>query len=127
MPHPDAPQILCFEVTNTGDRRVKTLARRRYVPIRRELLDLGFADLVARAKRDGWRWLWSDMVTSDGNVTRVSGYFSSFWAGFSRDDLKIKSEGTSLYSFRHAFRIGYPPQAMATRSRKHLWAMPKAA
>ena len=91
-------------MTNAGDHRVKTLARRHYIPIRRELLDLGFADLVARAKRNGWRWLWSDMVTSDGNVTRVSGYFSSFWTGFSRDDLKIVTQGTSLYSFRHAFQ-----------------------
>lgn len=44
------------------------------------------------------------MVGQDGNVTRVSGYFSSFWAAFSRDDLKIETDGTSLYSFRHAFQ-----------------------
>lgn len=101
---PDAPEILCFEVTNAGDRRVKTLARRRYVPVRRELLDLGLIDVIDRAKREMWRWLWSDMVASDLNVTRVSGYFSSFWADFSRTDLKITTEGTSLYSFRHAFQ-----------------------
>lgn len=55
VPHPDAPEILCFEVTNAGDRRVKTLARRRYVPIRRELLTLGLADIVASARREGRR------------------------------------------------------------------------
>jgi hypothetical protein len=104
VPHPEAPEILCFEVTNAGDRRVKTLARRRYVPIRQEILDLGFKEVVSKARNEGWRWLWSDMVASSGNVTRVSGYFSSFWAGFSRDDLKITAEGTSLYSFRHAFQ-----------------------
>ncbi len=91
-PHPDAPDILCFTVTNAGDRRVKTLARRRWVPIRRELLDL---------ER---RWLWTEMGAQSGHVTRVSGYFSSFWASFTRTELKIESGGTSLYSFRHAFQ-----------------------
>ncbi len=102
-PHPDAPDVLCFEVTNAGDRRVKTLARRRWVPIRRELLALGLDDLVQDARRRERRWLWTDMVEADGNVTRVSGYFSSFWAALSRDELKIAS-GLSLYSFRHAFQ-----------------------
>ena len=103
-PHPDAKQIWCFEVTNAGDRRVKTLARRRHMPIRRELLDLGLLDIVEAAKRQGWRWLWTDMQAQGGDVTRVSGYFSSFWAHFSREELEIAAEGTSLYSFRHAFQ-----------------------
>jgi hypothetical protein len=104
MPHPDAPEILCFVVTNAGDRRVKTLARRRYVPIRRELLDLGFSDLVAAARREGHPFLWSEMRAQGNDVTRVSGYFSSFWASFSRRDVGITTAGTSLYGFRHAFQ-----------------------
>ncbi len=104
MPHPDAPDVLCFVVTNAGDRRVKTLARRRWVPIRRELLDLGLRDLIEAARTGGQTFLWSAMVTHDNDVTRVSGYFSSFWADFSRKDLEIASEGTTLYSFRHAFQ-----------------------
>lgn len=103
VPHPEAPQVLCFEVTNAGDRRVKTLARRRWVPIRRELLALSLTDLVAVAKQEQRRWLWSDMNTQNGDVTRVSGYFSSFWAALSRDELEVGS-GLRLYSFRHAFQ-----------------------
>ncbi|HEV7326651.1 MAG TPA: DUF6538 domain-containing protein [Bosea sp. (in: a-proteobacteria)] len=112
LPHPDAPDILCFVVTKAGDRRVKTLARRRWVPIRKELLDLGLNDLVDRARAADRPFLWSAMAAHDDNVTRVSSYFSSFWASFSRKDLKIEAEGTTLYSFRHAFqdeisRIGH--------------------
>jgi integrase len=52
------------------------------------------------------------MASHGNDVTRVSSYFSSFWASFSRKDLKIEAEGTTLYSFRHAFqdeisRIGH--------------------
>ena len=104
MPHPDAPDTLCFVVTNAGDRRVKTLARRRWVPVRRELLDLGLLDLVEAARAGGREFLWSAMTRHDHDVTRVSGYFSSFWADLSRKDLTIESEGTTLYSFRHAFQ-----------------------
>lgn len=104
MPHPDDPDVLCFVVTNAGDRRVKTLARKRWVPIRRELLDLGLSDLIAAARAGNRRFVWPAMLQHDENITRVSGYFSSFWASFTRDELEIKAEGTSLYSFRHAFQ-----------------------
>lgn len=39
------------------------------------------------------------MIKTEGNVTRVSGYLSLFWASLSRDELKI-ARGLSLYSFR---------------------------
>ncbi|MBD8906928.1 DUF6538 domain-containing protein [Methylorubrum zatmanii] len=103
-PHPDHPEILCFNVTNAGERAVKTLARRRWVPVRRELIDLGLPALVAEARQDGRKSLWSAMEAQAGDVTRVSGYFSSFWAAFSRGELNLTTEGTSLYSFRHGFQ-----------------------
>jgi hypothetical protein len=78
MPHPDAPDVLCFQVTNAGDRRVKSLARRRWVPIRRELIKLGLPALVEVARADRRRFIWPKMGQHDDNVTRVSGYFSSF-------------------------------------------------
>lgn len=104
MPHPDAPDLLCFVVTNAGDRRVKSLARKRWVPIRRELLDLGLSELLDAAYAEKRRFIWPAMTQHGENVTRVSGYFSSFWASFTREELEIKAEGTSLYSFRHAFQ-----------------------
>jgi integrase len=104
LPHPDAPDLLCFQVTNAGDRRVKTLARKRWIPIRHELIDLGLPALIARARAEERRFLWPAMRQHDDNITRVSGYFSSFWASFTRDELGIQAEGTSLYSFRHAFQ-----------------------
>ncbi|GJD43778.1 hypothetical protein AFCDBAGC_1633 [Methylobacterium cerastii] len=103
-PHPDHPDMLCFNVTNAGERALKTLARRRWVPVRRELIDLGLPALVAAAKQEGRKSLWSAMEAQAGDVTRVSGYFSSFWAVFSRGELGLTTEGTSLYSFRHGFQ-----------------------
>ena len=73
------------------------------MPIRRELLPFGLSALVADARKEQRRWLWTDMNRLDGNVTKISGYFSSFWATLSRDELKTGA-GLSLYSFRHTFQ-----------------------
>ncbi|KPQ09098.1 MAG: hypothetical protein HLUCCO17_16285 [Saliniramus fredricksonii] len=50
-PNPDDPDILCFNITNANSRRIKENARKRYVPIRHELVELGFLDLVEKARR----------------------------------------------------------------------------
>ena len=53
-PHPDHPAIICFSVTNAGGRSLKAYSRKRYVPLRQELIDHGFMDLVKRARNKGW-------------------------------------------------------------------------
>jgi hypothetical protein len=103
-PHPDAPQIWCMIVTNAGDRRIKTLARQRWVPIRKELLDLGLLKLVEAASSQQKRFIWQVLSEHGDDVEKVSGYFSSYWSRFSDRKLMIQTEGTSLYSFRHAFQ-----------------------
>lgn len=96
--------VLCFVVTNAGGRHIKTLARRRYVPIRQELLDLGLMDLVERAKKRNWQTLWGAVEDEGGDADAVAGDFSSFWTRFSRDKLGITDKEKTLYSLRHNFK-----------------------
>jgi len=97
--------ILCFNVTTAGGRHTKVLSRKRFVPIRRELLnDGGLLALVERAKLSGWRSLWSAVEDKDGDGDRVASMFSSFWSDFLRHDLGIKDAKKSLYSLRHSFK-----------------------
>ncbi|WP_029030522.1 DUF6538 domain-containing protein [Salinarimonas rosea] len=104
QPHEAHKDVLCFVVTNAGGRSVKTFARKRWVPIRKELFDLGLSDLVRRAEASGQTFLWSAMNELGADLTRISGYFSSFWADISAKEFGIAEDGVSLYSFRHAFQ-----------------------
>lgn len=108
LPHDEYPEILCFSVTNAGGRTTKTLARRRWVPIRRELLDLGLLDLVERARHEDRPWLWPAMDKDGKTLARISNYASTFFGNILRKDLTITEPGLSLYSFRHGFqdRVG---------------------
>ena len=103
-PHPDDSAILVMTVTNAGSRTVKTHARRRSVPIRQELLDLGFMDLVDAARRDGRATLWSDAERVSWPL--ASNYFSSFWTSFVHEELELDVDAQTLYSLRHNFQDG---------------------
>jgi site-specific recombinase XerD len=103
-PHPDAKDVMVFTVTTAGGRKVKTLARKRAVPIRQELLDMGFMDVVDAARRAGAKTLWpaAEKVAMKG-ATLPSNYFSYFWTQFARK-IGVEGENQSLYSFRHSFQ-----------------------
>ena len=96
LPHDEHPEILCFSVTNAGGRTTKTLARRRWLPIRHELLDLGFLDLVEQARSDGRRWLWPEMSDDGRTLARLSNYASTFFGDVLRKDLGVTEPELSL-------------------------------
>ena len=108
LPHDEHQEILCFSVTNAGGRTTKTLARRRWMPIRREMIDLGLRDLVEQARSEGRRWLWPEMSDDGRTLARLSNYASTFFGSILREDLKVTEPDLTLYSFRHGFqdRIG---------------------
>ena len=108
LPHDEHPDILCFSVTNAGGRTTKTLARRRWMPIRRELIDLGLLELVEQARSEDRRWLWPEMNDDGRTLGRLSNYASAFFGVILREDLKVTDPDLTLYSFRHGFqdRIG---------------------
>lgn len=96
--------ILCFNVTTAGGRHVKEFARKRWVPIRREVQNCGIQELVDRAHARGWKTLWSAVEDRGGDTTLIASMFSGFWSAFLRGDLAISDERKSLYSFRHSFK-----------------------
>ncbi|MEO5807653.1 DUF6538 domain-containing protein [Devosia sp.] len=101
--HPDT-DIWCFAVTTSGGRHIKTEARRRWMPIRHEMIDLGLLDLVKEAEAQGWKTLWQPVEAKHGDIDAVSQQVSAFWADFARKDLKITDPQKTLYSFRHSFK-----------------------
>ena len=100
--------IRCFRVTNANGRRNKTDARRRLVPIRSEVEDLGLDDLVGRARRGGWSTLWPGMEEATNldirdRATPISNACFAWWSQYARKTLRISDDRKVLYSFRHAF------------------------
>ena len=102
-PNPDNPEILCFNITNANSRRIKENARRRYVPIRKELIEFGFINLVQESFQNKRKFIFS-VIESVEDVTRASNYFSSFWSDISRKEFSIHDKRLALYSFRHTFK-----------------------
>ena len=117
--HPEH-DIPCFEVTNAGDRRVKTEARKRWVPIRRELLGLGLMDLVTAARANGWQTLWSAVDERGATSEQVSQSFSPFWSTFTRETLAITERKKTLYSFRHTFKDRVTQRGASETEQKQL-------
>jgi integrase len=107
-PHPDHPEIICFNVTNAGGRSIKAFARKRYVPVRAELWTNGLMEIVENARRQGWKTLWPATEVNP-DLTSLSNMFSGFWSDFLRKQVGVGDPKKTLYSLRHNFR-----DAMAT-------------
>ena len=114
-PHPEHTEIICFQVTNAGGRAVKAAARKRYVPVRRELWDGGLKTVVGHAAERKLSRLWP--AAESAEVTSVSNMFSAFWSEVLRKEIGIIDVLKALYSFRHNFRDALSVQG-ATPSEK---------
>jgi len=101
--HPDS-DVWCFRVTTAGGRSIKSFARERYVPIRKEILDLGLMQLAENARSANSATLWSVMALPDWTISKASNYFSDFWSRGQAKEFGIENEDTSLYSLRHSFK-----------------------
>ncbi len=101
-PHPDEPSIICYKISNAGGRSLKAFSRKRYVPVRRDLIEGGLMDVVAEARARKWEYLWAD--AREKPVTSISNMFSAFWSRHLRTVLEITDPNKALYSFRHNFR-----------------------
>lgn len=99
--------IWCFHVTNvdesgTRDKRVKTLAAIRHVPIHSELLRIGFLNYLEEARLGGNTKLFPDLFTNGRGM-----YGHQFGTWFSQRFLKahgLYKRETTFHSFRHCFR-----------------------
>ncbi len=102
-PHPDHPEIICFSVTNAGGRSLKSFARKRYVPVRRELWENGLKEIAEKARREGCKSLWP-AVEKARSLSTLSNMYSAFWSEFLRKKAGVADPAKALYSLRHNFR-----------------------
>ena len=100
----DEDGVLCLRIAADADQgqRLKTANAERMIPVHQALLDLGFADYVARRRRGGRGELLFADVTRGG-----TGYFSdpfSKWFARHLQQAGIKEPAICFHSFRHSFR-----------------------
>jgi len=90
--------IVCFDVNDDGEKKLKTPASHRKIPVHPMLIKLGFMDYVAKQRKKKARQLWSnleqDRFGSWGSM--YSKWFTRFNRGFISKDPK-----KCFHSFRH--------------------------
>jgi integrase len=97
----DGVDVILIREDEDGDKRLKTHASERFVPIHGELTKIGFLTYIAKMKRAGEVRLFPDLPKGK------RGYYSDpFQKWFSRFLVSIgaKTPKTSFHSFRHCFR-----------------------
>lgn len=90
--------IMFFDVSKGGDKRLKTGGSARRIPVPQVLLDLGFADMVAKADPKGR--LFPEIRMGEGNGN--SAVFTQFWTRYGRA-VGFHTPTTVFHSFRHNF------------------------
>lgn len=112
--------VLCIVVTERSrstesEKRLKTEASDRIVPIHRTILDVGFAQFISVRKSSGDTLLF-DGINLDANGFRSTA-FSKWFIRFGMRAGAIE-ERTSYHSFRHNFRDALR-EAEVTRDMAH--------
>lgn len=102
----ESEKVPCFNVTAEGeDKKLKSLAARRLIPIHPALIKLGFLDYVEARRRRKETRLWSDLpLRRDGYGQQISRWFALWkkkW--LSATDSGAKKD---FHSFRHTFADG---------------------
>jgi integrase len=97
----DGVDVVLIREDEEGDKRLKTDASERFVPIHPELKKLGFLDYVAQVRCSGERRIFPELPRGK------RGYYSDpFQKWFSRflTQIGTKTPKTSFHSFRHCYR-----------------------
>ncbi|MDX9886668.1 DUF4160 domain-containing protein [Thauera sp.] len=80
--------------------QLKNAASRRRIPLHPQLLDCGFLDYVARARRPG---LLFPELRANGRG-KLGGYFSTWFSIYLRSKVGITDSRKVFHSFRHTFK-----------------------
>lgn len=80
--------------------QLKNAASRRRIPLHPQLLDCGFLDYVARARRPG---LLFPELRANGRG-KLGGYFSTWFSIYLRNKVGITDSRKVFHSFRHTFK-----------------------
>ncbi len=99
----DIPCIVISTTSQVGstDKRVKTRASERVVPLHRRLMDAGLLSYAAGKQREGSTKLFDDIEVGERGSRSV--VFSKWFTQFLRN-CGARRERTSFHSFRHNFR-----------------------
>jgi len=93
--------IPCFNITtdNEGDKKIKTVAGYRTIPIHPVLLKMGFLEYVFEQKKSGHERIWSEFKrTSKGYGASFERFFSRFNRQYITEDKK-----KVFHSLRHNY------------------------
>lgn len=60
--------IAFFDVITTTDRRIKTAASKRRIPLHDDLVNLGLLEVVSAARKSGNRLLFPDLIEPKGKI-----------------------------------------------------------
>ena len=120
----DVILITTEDMAEGGDdeeKRVKTDAGVRFVPVHPELRRIGFMDFVAEAKKAGQKRLFPDLKKDKDGY--FSGRFSKWFSDF-LTNTKVKTRRTTFHSFRHSFRDALRRAEISTDAGQQLggWA-----
>ena len=91
--------VVFFDIMETDDRRLKTVASRRRVPVHNDLIDLGLLDVVGAAKVRGGGLLFPDLREPASKILgrkvgrHMSKLVQEIWAE--------AGDGLSVQSIRH--------------------------
>jgi integrase len=97
----DGVEVILIRVDEEGDKRLKTDASERFVPIHSKLKKIGFLDHAVKMKRAGAVRLFPELPKGKRGYYSdpFQKWFSRFLAG-----IGAKTPKTSFHSFRHCFR-----------------------
>lgn len=93
--------VHCFSVNEHGDKKVKTAAGVRVVPVHPALIDLGFLEYVKALQAKGAVRLWPNLKKGRDGYSHA---FGKWYQGFNRVKIR-RNEGDSKKVF-HSFRHG---------------------
>lgn len=90
--------VLCFDINDDGEKKLKTLNSVRLVPVHSELLKLGLMEYVESIKfKKKEKRLFFDLTEANG---KLSHNFSKWFARY-RQQCGITEPGKTFHSFRH--------------------------
>lgn len=97
----DAVEVILIREDEEGDKRLKTHASERFVPVHSELKKIGFLSYVTKTKRAGAVRLFPELPKG-----KRGHYSDPFQKWFSRflTSIGAKTPKTSFHSFRHCYR-----------------------
>jgi integrase len=92
--------VWCFDVNEEGDKRLKTLASTRLIPVHPKLISCGFLDYVETLRGKKSARLWPNLVRRD-----IDGYCAALGNWYGRFNRKHVTDDPlkSFHSLRHSF------------------------